>query len=396
MRKNNGQRKRFVAIGMMSGTSMDGIDVALIRSNGKSQLECGPSAFFNYEAKFRRRLEKAMDKAAAIEQRDERPGKLAELEEEITERHVAALLAFLEARQLRLSDIDIVGMHGHTVLHRPQAGLTVQLGDGQRLADETGLSVVWDMRANDMALGGQGAPLAPVYHRALARNLPPPFNAHWPVAFVNIGGIANISWIDSNGTIMAFDTGPGNALIDQWVTAHAGIPFDQDGLIASEGQVIEPLAGQIMENDYFRQTTPKSLDRGDFVLPPPDAASLEDGARTFAHVTGATIVQACEHLPHVPKLWVVCGGGRKNKAIMEELQQAATARDDGAKVVVAEQAGFDGDMIEAQAWAYLAIRSLRGLNLTWPKTTGATEAASGGIIARPAPSDGASSLRASA
>lgn len=396
MRKNNGQRKRFVAIGMMSGTSMDGIDVALIRSNGKSQLECGPSAFFTYEAKFRRRLEKAMDKAATIEQRDERPGKLAELEEEITERHVAALLAFLEARQLRLSDIDIVGMHGQTVLHRPQAGLTVQLGDGQRLADETGLSVVWDMRAKDMAFGGQGAPLAPVYHRALARNLPTPFDAHWPVAFVNIGGIANISWIDSDGTIMAFDTGPGNALIDQWVTAHAGIPFDQDGLIASEGQVIEPLAGQIMDSDYFRQATPKSLDRGDFALPPPDAASLEDGARTLAHVTGATIVQACEHLPTVPKLWIVCGGGRKNKAIMEELQQAATARDDGAKVIVAEQAGFDGDMIEAQAWAYLAIRSLRGLNLTWPKTTGVTEAVSGGVVARPAPSDGASSLRVSA
>ena len=396
MRKNREQRKHFVAIGMMSGTSMDGIDVALIRSNGKSQLECGPSAFVAYEAKFRRRLEKALDAAAAMKRREERPDGLAALEAEITARHVAALREFLEARHLRLSDIDVVGMHGQTVLHRPQEALTVQLGDGQRLADETGLAVVWDLRANDMAHGGQGAPLAPVYHRALARNLPAEFRAQWPVAFVNIGGIANITWIDAEGRLIAFDTGPGNALIDQWVTAHAGIPFDQDGLIAAEGEVVPALARRMLDAAYFRRNVPKSLDRGDFALPPPDAASLEDGARTFAHVTGAAIVRSCEHLPETPRLWVICGGGRKNRAIMEELYREVAALNAKAQVIAAEEAGFDGDMIEAQAWAYLAIRSLRGLKLTWPGTTGVKASVGGGVISRPAPGNHRGELKASA
>lgn len=359
---------------------MDGIDLALVRSNGKSGLELGPTAFHAYEAGFRRTIEQGLEDARQITAREQRPGSLGELETEITARHVAALRTFLDARKLRVSDIDVVGLHGQTVLHRPAAALTVQLGDGARLAEETGIAVVWDMRANDMAHGGQGAPLAPAYHRALARNLPAAFAERWPVAFVNIGGIANITWIDGEGTLAAFDTGPGNALIDQWVQAHGGIPFDQDGLVGAEGQVVDGLAKQMLGDPFFARQAPKSLDRGDFVLPDPEAASLEDGARTLAHVTAAAIFKAIDHLPEPPKLWILCGGGRKNTSIVEDLRALAAP----AKVVAAEDAGFDGDMIEAQAWAYLAIRSLRGLKLTWPKTTGVRQAVSGGIVSRPA------------
>lgn len=381
-----GQKKQYVAIGMMSGTSMDGIDIALIRTNGKSRLERGPSTLVPYKAGFRKKLVKALEEAKAIRQRDERPGKLAKLEDEIAERHVTALQEFLASRNLRLSDIDVLGMHGQTVLHRPDLGFTVQLGDGDTVASQTGIPVVHDLRANDMEHGGQGAPLAPAYHRALARNLPQEYAGKWPVAFVNIGGIANITWITEEGGMIAFDTGPGNALIDQWVEREGGVPYDQDGMISGEGKVVKKLANKLLKHPFFEAEAPKSLDRGDFRLPEPGWASLEDGARTLAHVTAAAIAKACEHLPERPRLWVICGGGRKNASIVGDLRKLIAERDDPdqlSTVITAEDAGFDGDMVEAEAWAYLAVRSLRELKITWPHTTGVGKAITGGKLAIP-------------
>ncbi|MGD9476638.1 anhydro-N-acetylmuramic acid kinase [Shinella sp. G-2] len=363
------------AIGLMSGTSLDGIDVALLRTDGESVVERGPALGCAYDAAFRRRLQGALETAKSIEARGERPGDLAEIERELTLRHAEAVRAFLAENGLKPADIDVVGFHGQTVLHRPDAGLTVQLGDGGLLAEETGIDVVYDMRANDMVHGGQGAPLIPVYHAALATGLS---RAGKAVVFVNIGGISNITFIGSDGTIVAFDSGPGNTLIDQWVETHAGIPYDQGGMIASEGRVDPDLAARYLGHAFFTDPVRRSLDRNDFRPPEGAAASLEDGARTLAHVTAAAILKSARHLPERPGLYVVCGGGRLNRMIMGDL--AALAEREGAEVVGAEAVDLNGDSMEAEAWAYLAVRSLRSLPLTFPGTTGVKAPVTGGIL----------------
>ncbi|PTM90225.1 anhydro-N-acetylmuramic acid kinase [Mycoplana dimorpha] len=373
-----GQTK--TAFGLMSGTSMDGIDVALLRTDGDQLLERGPGMGFAYDAGFRRRLQAALETAKAISRRDERPGDLVAVERELTWRHADAVRSFLQENRLLPSDVDVIGFHGQTVLHRPDQALTVQLGDGALLARETGVSVVFDMRANDMVHGGQGAPLIPVYHAALARNLPP--QCAFPVVFVNIGGISNLTYVDAGGQIVAFDSGPGNTLIDQWVEAHAGIPFDQGGMIASEGRVLSGLVARYLANPFFTGSKRRSLDRNDFTLPADAEATLEDGARTLAHVTAAAILKSAGHLPARPKTFVVCGGGRLNRVIMGDLAELAAA--EGATVMGAEAAGLNGDSMEAEAWAYLAVRSLEGLPLTFPGTTGVRAPVSGGVLAVPA------------
>ncbi|GLR51942.1 anhydro-N-acetylmuramic acid kinase [Shinella yambaruensis] len=371
------------AIGLMSGTSLDGIDVALLRTDGEAVVERGPFLARPYDATFRRRLQGALETAKTIGKRDERPGDLAEIERALTLRHGEAVRAFLEENGLAASDIDVIGFHGQTVLHRPDAGLTVQLGDGGLLARETGIDVVYDMRANDMAHGGQGAPLIPAYHAALAAGLSGATGK--AVVFVNIGGISNITFIGAGGAIVAYDSGPGNTLIDQWVEAHAGIPYDQGGMIASEGRVDPGLAERYLGHAFFTDPVRRSLDRNDFRPPEGPDASLEDGARTLAHVTAAAILRSARHLPERPKLYVVCGGGRLNRVIMGDL--AALAETEGAEVVTAEAVGLDGDSMEAEAWAYLAVRSLRGLPLTFPGTTGVTAPVTGGLLQKHAPRD---------
>lgn len=361
---------------------MDGIDVALVRSDGKQRVERGPSMFFAYSPSLRDSLEMALEDALEISVRTERPGNLAHVELEITRLHIDAVRQFLQAQKLVPDDVDIMGFHGQTVLHRPAIGLTVQLGDGHMLARETGISVVYDMRANDMVFGGQGAPLVPVFHQALAASLTGEMAEKTPVAFVNIGGISNITYIGREGELIAFDSGPGNSLIDQWVQAHAGIPFDQGGMIAAEGQVIEALTEKYLNDPYFSKPVPKSLDRKDFHVPDPQEASLEDGARSLAHVSAAAVFSACDHLPKPPKLWIICGGGRHNPSIMADLTEMGSRLD--GEVVSAEQAGFDGDAMEAEAFGYLAIRAKLGLALTYPATTGVKKPVSGGVFANSA------------
>jgi anhydro-N-acetylmuramic acid kinase len=365
-------------IGLMSGTSMDGIDVALLRTDGQGRVERGAFLGIAYEPAFREKLKQALQDATAIRERAERPGILAAVERELTERHAVAIDKFLEKNGLSASDIDIVGFHGQTVLHRPDEALTVQLGEGQLLADLTGIAVVSDMRANDMVHGGQGAPLVPAYHAALSEGLDAPER---PVCFVNIGGISNLTFIGRDGALMAFDSGPGNTLIDQWVEAQAGIPFDQGGMIGSEGQVIAELAESYLSQPFFTARTRRSLDRNDFLPLRGDQAELADGARTLAYVAAAAIMTSAGHLPEQPGLYVIGGGGRLNAVLMSDLVRLAAER--GAKVVSAEDAGLDGDAMEAEAWAYLAVRAMQGLPLTFPGTTGASAPVSGGSIHHP-------------
>ena len=369
------------AIGLMSGTSMDGIDVAILRTDGVGSIETGPSLLLPYEAAFRRRIEASLETAKAIVDRQERPGDLADLEREITLRHASAVRQFLDSSARGWPAPDLIGFHGQTVLHRPRAGVTVQLGDGALLARETNIPVVYDMRANDMAFGGQGAPLVPAYHDALARSLPEPHRGVHPVVFVNIGGISNITYIGASGDPIAFDTGPGNTLIDQWVSSRGGVPYDSGGAIASEGRIVATVVDAYLANPFFEKSGPKSLDRNDFRVDLAAGLDLSDGARTLASVSAEAILKAAAHMPVEPKLWIICGGGRKNPHIVSDLKIGAAKR--GANVLVAEDVGLDGDATEAEAWAFLAVRSSKGLPLTFPTTTGCRQAVTGGVLAEP-------------
>ena len=372
--------RQKTAIGLMSGTSMDGIDVALVKTDGEGFVARGPSLYIPYDAGLRERWKRALVTAKAITERHQRPGDLAEAEQVLTLCHVAAVKSFLVRHNLAPGDIDVIGFHGQTVLHRPDEALTVQIGDGPLLAEETGIDVVYDMRANDMVHGGQGAPLIPAYHAALAANLPEGLSR--PAVFVNIGGISNLTYTGQSGRadeLAAFDSGPGNMLIDQWVEAQTAKSFDRGGAMAARGKVVPALVNRYLENPFFSGNQRRSLDRGDFPVPAVGEVSLEDGARTLAHVTGASIVKLSAYLPEKPKTYVVCGGGRLNPVIMAEF--AKVAAEQGAKVIAAEDAGFDGGAMEAEAWGYLAVRSLYGLPLTFPGTTGVREAVTGGILA---------------
>jgi anhydro-N-acetylmuramic acid kinase len=364
------------AIGLMSGTSMDGIDVALLRTDGRGFIEHGPFLGVAYDAGFRERLKRALELARPLSDRIARPDELREIEIELTLRHADAVTAFLEKFELGRSDIDVLGFHGQTVLHRPDDALTIQIGDGNLLAERSGIPVVYDMRANDMVHGGQGAPLVPAYHAALAGRFQKDGQT---VCFVNIGGISNLTYIGVDGRIAAFDSGPGNTLIDQWVEMQTGKTYDPGGEIAGRGQVVSEIAARYLGSPFFSGNIRRSLDRGDFKPLSDGEASLEDGARTLAHVAAASIVKSASYLPESPSIYIVCGGGRLNGAIMAEFAEMAGKK--GSTVMSAEEAGFDGDAMEAEAWAYLAVRSLEGLPLTYPGTTGVSQPVTGGVLA---------------
>jgi anhydro-N-acetylmuramic acid kinase len=366
--------KLYRAIGLMSGTSLDGIDVALLTTDGEDLVERGPSATVAYPEAFRVRLRQGLVDAREIRERRQRPGTLAALDVELGERHGAAVRDFLQQHAIDRGSVDVIGFHGQTVLHRPLPGggvLTVQLGDGEALARATGIDVIYDLRAADVAAGGQGAPLAPVYHRAIAAKAP-----QRPLALLNVGGVANVTWIGRQGELVAFDTGPGNALIDDWALRHTGEACDTDGRLAAAGRVDEGMLTALLRDPYFAALPPKSLDRNSFTLAGLGAISPADGAATLTAFTAAAVRRALEHLPEWPALWLVCGGGRRNRVLM-----AALAERLEAPVAPVEALSFGGDAIEAEAWAYLAVRSLRRLPLSYPGTTGVTAPTTGGVLA---------------
>jgi anhydro-N-acetylmuramic acid kinase len=374
MHEDPSMGKTMRAIGLMSGTSMDGIDVALIDTDGENAVQRGPARTFAYDGELRAALVRAIEAARGLSDRNARPGCLGEVERGLTERHAEAVAQFLREHGLDPAAIGVIGFHGHTVLHAPERRLTVQIGDGARLARLTGLDVVYDLRAADCAAGGQGAPLAPVYHRALAAKLP-----ERPVVVLNIGGVANATWIGRDGALIAFDTGPGNALLDDWIMRHTGASLDADGRAAAAGRIDEDALTALLTHDYFGRLPPKSLDRNAFSSAPVEGLSLEDGAATLTAFAAASIARACDHFPEQPLMWVVSGGGRRNKTLMAMIAERVEAA-----VAPAEAAGMDGDAMEAEAWAYLAVRSLKGLPITFPGTTGAPRPMTGGVRAAPA------------
>lgn len=360
------------ALGMMSGTSLDGIDVAWIETDGEGLGALGPARTYPYSAAERDLLASALADARTLDDRRSRPGRLADAEDLVTRRHAAAARAFLEETGTRPETIDVVGFHGQTVLHDPARRLTVQLGDGEALAASLGLDVIWDMRAADVASGGQGAPFAPAYHAAMISRA----GATLPAALVNIGGVANVTLIGPQNDLLAFDTGPGNALLDDWTLSRTGRAFDADGSLARSGTVAEAVLSRLLDNPYFDAEPPKSLDRNAFSLDPVRDLSPRDGAATLVAFTARTIAKAISARVE-PAACFVSGGGRRNSSIMTALCEALP----DTRVAAVESIGFDGDAIEAQAFAFLAVRSLRGLPLSFPETTGVAKPMPGGRLA---------------
>ena len=355
-----------LAIGLMSGTSLDGVDAALLQSDGVAVSRAGPALTRPYDDGTRAAI------AACLGGK----GDVLGAERLLTLAHGEAVAALLARADLAPRDVRAIGFHGHTLVHRPGEGLSWQIGDGALLARLTGIDVVTDFRRADLAAGGEGAPLAPLYHAALARALPACLRGPGPLAVLNVGGVANVTWIDGDD-LLAFDTGPGGALLDDWMRARGGQPFDRDGKTAAAGRAdhgrVEAL---VASHPYFARPPPKSLDRNAFA---PDLAGLStaDGAATLVALTAAAVARAVEHMPAPPGRWIVTGGGRRNRALI-----AALADRLAGEAMVAERAGWDGDALEAEAFAYLALRSLAALALSLPQTTGCRRAVTGGALYR--------------
>lgn len=356
----------MLAVGLMSGTSLDGIDAAVVETDGEGHIRPRGALTVPYDGAMRERLRAALGSEA-------RCAAIDALERDLTLAHGGIVRALLDREGIPSGKVGVVGFHGHTILHRPERRRTWQIGDGPLLAGETGIDVVADFRSADVAAGGQGAPLAPAFHAALAASL------EKPVAMLNIGGVANITWIGPGGGLIAFDTGPGNALIDDWVLRQTGVPIDEDGRLAASGRVDEGILARLLDNRYFAAPPPKSLDRGDFDPSAVARLSAADGAATLTAFTAAAVERAVALLPAAPRRWIVCGGGRRNPVLVRMLAARLAS-----PVEPVEAIGWDGDFIEAQAFAYLAVRSLRGLPISWPGTTGAPSPLRGGrLFARP-------------
>ena len=365
----------LTAIGLMSGTSLDGVDIAMLETDGKRVKAFGPSGYRPYTETERRLLRQALTEAVHLSQRDARPGILREAERVVTVAHAEAVASFTAQNRITCEDIDIVGFHGQTVLHRPAEGMTVQIGDAAALAKAIHIPVMHDFRAADVAAGGQGAPFVPVYHRALAQSL----EREGPMVVLNIGGVSNITYIDGGDILIACDTGPGNALLDDHMLRTMSQPFDCEGRTAAQGTADQAWIVEALKHPFFALPPPKSLDRNDFAklvlrdMPP------ADGAATLTGFTAAAIAQVVPLLPKRPRSWIVAGGGARNLTMLRMLRERLAP----ATVEAADALGWSTDAIEAQAFGFLAARGLKGLPLSYPATTGVPIPMTGGVIARP-------------
>ena len=372
------------AIGLMSGTSLDGVDIALIETDGQALnvvkghnnfLEpLGPTGYRGYSDAEKALLRAATKDAESVVRPDDRPGRLPEAEAFVTRAHAEAVERFLDENGLEPADIDVIGFHGQTVIHRPDQRISIQIGDGQALASRLGIAVVSDLRRADIEAGGQGAPLVPVFHRALAQAS----GFTESLGILNIGGVANATLVDSRGGVIAFDTGPGNSLIDEWMQERENKNLDDGGRTAARGRPDEPLLAWLLTHPFFVRKPPKSLDRNWFSHKLAGQLSTEDGAATLTAFTARAVARALDHAPEIPTRWIVAGGGARNGELVRLLTYHLRA-----EITTADAIGWSSAYLEAQAFAYLAVRSLKGLPITFPATTGVREPISGGVLARP-------------
>ncbi len=354
-------KKIFRAIGLMSGTSFDGIDIALIETDGRMHVNPVSHDFYPYPEEGRALIRKVLG-------RQEQDDDVRAAAQFVTDCHVDLLANFMAKFNIRAHEIDVIGFHGQTIFHDPSQKFTWQIGSPNAVAEATNIWVVGDMRIADMKEGGQGAPLLPLYHRALADELAK------PLAFLNVGGVSNITWI-SEGDILAFDCGPGNALMDDFVEERTGKQYDEGGALASGGSAVDALVAHWMRNPYFEMAAPKSLDRDAWDVSGVNALSDADGVATLLAFTIASIKAGLDICPEMPEQVLVTGGGRHNATLVAALADALPM-----PVAPVEAEGWNGDVIEAQGFAYLAVRSLLGLPLTEPGTTGVSKPLTGGVL----------------
>lgn len=359
------------AAGFMSGTSLDAVDAAMILTDGEKVLEFGPVAERKYTAPERAILQAAVARARVWNWQGPAPD-YADALKVITQTHADAFAQMLESWDG--PPPVIAGVHGQTVLHkRPKdgaPGATRQIIDAPAMRAALGIRLAYDFRSADVAAGGEGAPLAPVYHRALLT-----FARLQNAAVLNLGGVANITLAQPDGSLVAFDTGPANGPIDEWVEGHERGTYDEDGHIAGAGMVHEGLLAQLLDHPYFNEAPPKSLDRYDFDANLVRGLSLEDGAATLAAFSASAVARGFEHADLTPESLIVCGGGRRNPVLMAMLETHVPCA-----VLPAEELGWRGDSIEAEAFALLAVRTMRGLPISFPTTTGVPSALTGGKL----------------
>lgn len=361
----------MLAIGLMSGTSLDGIDAALIETDGEGRTR--PIAFRSepYSERTRQQLREVTSLALSYEKPRQSP-EIVAATEMLTRRHLLAVHQLMATAGVPLDHVKVVGLHGQTVAHRPDRGWTWQIGDGAAMAAALRLPVVADFRSDDVAAGGQGAPLLPIYHRALLAE------AGWPAAVLNLGGVGNITFIGADGSLVAFDTGPANGLVDDWMAAETGKAYDAGGAFAASGDIDRSVLATLLDNAWFDQPPPKSLDRADFTIAPARGLAPADGAATLTAFTAATVALALNHLPELPKRLIVAGGGRHNATMMAMLGDACQM-----PVEPIEALGQNGDATEAEGFAYMAVRHLKGLPISFPGTTGVSQPLTGGRLFRP-------------
>ena len=363
----------LTSIGLMSGTSSDGIDASIIKSDGENEVYFAGNYFLPYEDRLKSKIRSLKEKINLILDLEKNTLEIDSLEREITLLHVKIINLIIKKYELSKSEIDLIGFHGHTILHSFKEKKTKQIGNGRLLSQLTSLNVVCDFRENDIKNGGQGAPLVPIFHKLLQIKL----KLKMPLVFLNIGGISNLTYLNKEKEIVSFDSGPGNFLIDKILQLKSNdkIQFDKDGIIAFTGNVDKNILDSYLSDPYYESLPPKSLDVNDFNLGPLRSLSLKDSVATLSELTSLTIVNALSFFNSKPVEIILCGGGRKNKYIFERIQKLS-------KITISniDNHKINGDFIESQAFAYLAIRSFLKKPISFPETTGVVKPITGGNI----------------
>ena len=366
--------KNYLALGLMSGTSADGIDLAILITDGRSKIKLGPSGYYPFSKSFRKKIKNIFKEKVNIKNLKKKK-RIVEIENEFTHLNFLAINKFLKKNKIKKDKIDVIGFHGQTISHNPSKGYSWQIGNSKKLANLLNINVVSNFRNNDIINGGQGAPLTPIFHYYLTKKIKK------KVCFINLGGISNITYFDHKSktnlnNILAFDAGPCCSLIDDWVTQNSNKKFDNFGLLARKGNVKEKIVKDFLKKPFFTKLPPKSLDRSSFSIKKLRKLKIKDGAATLNYFVADTLLIAINYLPNIPDVCILSGGGRHNKFLVELINKKI----EKSKILLSENYNWNGDSIEAYAFAYLSVRKLLNLPITFSKTTGVKTPLTGGQI----------------